>query len=187
MNEESTNCGECGHVITDEAPDIGYDQRNPCPKCGSLKRSFSAVFEATIHFTGSVDFTVITYPEALLATCKGLIDDGKYSISVVVAHMACEVSTERALSAAFASREIDELKEPVLDFTNGYNLGNVRNRKLYTALTGDNIEQQPFWSAFKESATRRNNIIHNGLIVDQPEAEETYQAASLFVAHLKID
>jgi len=99
--------------------------------------------------------------------------------------MACEVSTERALSAAFASKGLQYLEDPVLDFLNGYNLANDRNRKLYTAFTGDHIDQQAFWPAFKESATRRNNIVHGGSLIGQVEAESSYHTASAFVSHLK--
>ena len=42
--------------------------------------------------------------------------------------MACEVSVERALSAAFASKNLQYLKDPVLDFLNGYSLSNDKNR-----------------------------------------------------------
>lgn len=184
MTQEDTCCSECGHVITDEASSTDPAQRKPCPQCGALTRTVSVSGEicATGDITGSIK--IITYPQKLLATCKGFIEDGEYSISVVVAHMACEVATERALSAAFASKGLQYLENPVLNFVNGYSLANDRNLKLYTALTGDHIEQRSFWQAFKESATRRNKIIHASSIIDQAEAQSSYQAASDFVSHL---
>lgn len=185
MNNTDTQCGGCSHPITDEAPSGDPSQRKPCPKCGSLARVFSLEVHATVHLSATAEVTAFTYPETLLAACRGLIDDGHYGISVVVAHMACEVSVERSLSAAFAAKGLQYLEDPVLDFLNGYNLGNDRNRKLYAALTNDNIEQQAFWPAFKESATRRNNIVHGGGIVGQAEVGSSYQAARAFIAHLK--
>lgn len=181
MAESDTHCGSCGVAI------VGEDsvQRKPCPQCGSLTRAFSLEGHVSVHLTATAELTVVTYPQTLLAACKGLIDDGQYGISVVVAHMACEVSVERALSTAFASKGLQYLEDPVLDFLNGYNLGNDRNRKLYTALTSDSIEQQAFWPAFKESATRRNNIVHGGKVVGQEDAQSSYEAASEFIAHLK--
>ena len=162
MTQADTCCRECGHVITDETPSTDPAQRKPCPQCGALTRTISVSGEicATLDITASVE--LITYPQRLLATCKGFIEDGQYGISVVVAHMACEVAAERALSAAFALKGLQHLEDPVLDFLNGYSLANDRNRKLYAALTGDHIEQQSFWQAFKESATRRNKILHTG-------------------------
>lgn len=185
MTQEDTHCSKCGHIITDEAQNVDLEQRKPCPKCGALTRTVSlgAEISATLHITGTVE--LITYPQTLLATCKGFIEDGQYSISVVVAHMACEVSVERALSNAFASKGLQHLAEPVMDFLNGYNLASDRNRKLYTALTDDKIEEQPFWQAFKESATRRNEIIHASKVVGHDEAQSSYRATRDFVLHLK--
>ncbi len=184
MTETDTTCGGCGAVIVDEPTDSDPSKRNPCHQCGSLARAFSLQAHVTVHVSATAELTVVTYPQTLLATSKGLLDSGQFGISVVVAHMACEVSVERALSAAFASKGLQYLEDPVLDFLNGFNLGNDRNRKLYTALTGDQIEQQRFWPDFKASATRRNNIVHNGSIAEKVEAESSFNAASLFVAHL---
>lgn len=98
--------------------------------------------------------------------------------------MACEVSVERALTAAFAAKRIEYLEDPVREFLNGYNLANGRNRKLYKALTDDHIEKQSFWQAFKESATRRNGLVHGGSNVSREEAESSFLAASAFVSYL---
>lgn len=185
MAKTDTHCGMCGCVIADEATNGDPTLRRPCPQCNSLARAISLEAHATNHSSGSAELTVVTYPQTLLATCRYLIDDGQYGISVVVAHMACEISVERALSTAFALKGLQYLEDPVLDFLNGYNLAFERNRKLYTALTGDRIELQTFWSAFKESATRRNKIIHGGSHIVQAEAESSYRAASELISHLK--
>jgi hypothetical protein len=99
--------------------------------------------------------------------------------------MACEVAAERALAAAFTARGIPELHDAVTSLMSGFNLANDRNRRIYTALSGDAIETQPYWSAFKDSATRRNKIVHEGMIVSRDEAEASHQAAVSLIAHLK--
>jgi len=185
MAQADICCRECGHVITDEAPNADLAQRKPCPQCGALTRITSTSGEICITFDMTGSLELITYPQKLLATCKGFIEGGQYDMSVVVAHMACEIATERTLSAAFTSQGIQHLKGPILDFLNGYSLANDRTRKFYTALTGDHIEQQSFWLAFKESAARRNKIIHSGSVISQAEAQSSYEAASDFVSHLK--
>lgn len=139
----------------------------------------------TISSSMSSDATVIPYPQRLLTLARKLIDDGEFSIGVVVAHMACEIATERTLSEAFTAKGISYLEKSVTEFLNGYNLANDRIRKFYTALTGDQIEQTDFWPKFKESATRRNEIVHSGVIATKPKAEESYAAAKDLVAHLK--
>jgi hypothetical protein len=134
---------------------------------------------------GSVTTTVVTYPEPLLRTARTLIDTGDFSTGVVVAHMACDISTERALSRAFSAKSLASLEEAVEDLLPGYNLANDRVRNLYNALTGDEVQKQPFWQAFKESATRRNRIVHSGRIVNKADAEASYKAACDVVAYLK--
>jgi len=140
--------------------------------------------EDGVRASETVQAEVITYPQQLLNFARKLIDDGQFSIAAVVCHIACEIATERSLSEAFARKCIQDLKEPVVDLLNGYNLSNEKTRKLYAVLTGDEIQQKPFWQKFKESATRRNKIIHGGTVVDKVKAEDSFRAATDFIAHL---
>ena len=83
--------------------------------------------------------------------------------------MACEVAVERALGRAYAAKGLSYIEAAVGAFFNGYNIGGAeRMRNFYNALTGRTIHNEPFWQAFKASATRRNKIIHKALIVDIP-------------------
>lgn len=180
-----TVCAQCGKSITDESPTGDPTQRKPCPQCGSTTRIFSVSLEAKISVSGSIQAIVITYPQTLLSVARSLIDNGQSDIAVVVLHMACEVAVERTLSEAFVKKGIQYLEESIEALLNGYNLSSDRLRKLYTALTGDAIEKQSFWPKFKESASRRNGIIHKGKIVSQAEAEESFKAVSELIVHLK--
>jgi hypothetical protein len=60
-------------------------------------------------------------------------------------------------------------------------LANERARNLYNAATGSEIQKQPFWQQFKESATRRNKAVHEGRIATKAEAEASFNAASSLV------
>jgi hypothetical protein len=94
--------------------------------------------------------------------------------------MACELVTEQSLSDAFAKKGLGYLQRSVTDLLNGYNLANRKNRRLYTALTGDAVQDTPFWTSFKESSCRRNDIVHGGgaKIVPKSDAENSYKAAN---------
>ena len=83
----------------------------------------------------------------------------------------------------FAS--IHYLEQPIEDLLSSYNLANDRVRSLYNAVTGDEIQNQPFWDQFKDSATRRNKAVHVGKIATKAEAEASFNAASNLVAYLK--
>jgi hypothetical protein len=127
---------------------------------------------------------ITTYLQKLLALSQALIDQGEFSISIVVAHMACEVATDRTFADAFKTKEIEYLEESIENFLPSNNLGNDKIRKLYTALTGDEIQKQPFWPRFMETVKRRNGVSHNGKVYGKDEAEASLEVAREFVAHL---
>jgi hypothetical protein len=181
MIPSDTFCGECNRSISDEAS----DDRKPCPDCLSLKRRYELSSHEQMHATATAELTVITYPQTLLTTALDLLEREQYGIAIVVAHMACEVAAERSMAEAFQAKSLTHLEEPILAFVNGFNLATPRIRELYSALTGDEIQKQPFWQAFKTSATLRNNIVHNGKIAARSDAESSITAATAFVVHLK--
>jgi hypothetical protein len=187
MSNEVT-CGECGELIEGEPP-IPDDpaQRKPCPRCGSKarKQGISARLQAASFATGTI--TAIPYAEILLAKSQELISRGDFNIATVVAHMACEIAAERAISLAFAIRGLGYLEDAVTSFVFGYNLSTERIRNLYNALalSGRRIQDQRFWEAFMASANRRNAVVHKAGSVTKEQAEETQRAATELVAYLK--
>jgi hypothetical protein len=138
-------------------------------------------------FTQAVELTAVPYHQSLMTEARRLIDDGQFNLAVIVVHMACEIATEQKLSEAFTTKGFLELQEQVMAFLNGYNLAaNNKIRKLYVSLTSDEVHKCQFWSKFKKSATRRNQIIHKGVRVDKAAAEESYQAADALLVHFNI-
>jgi hypothetical protein len=111
-------------------------------------------------------------------------DDKLCGLATIVAHLACEVAIERTLSDSFTRTGIRSLEDALADILNGYNLANEKVRNLYTSVTGDGIQEQPFWGDFIRSAKRRDDIIRKGLIVGRTDAEETIRTASELLAHL---
>jgi hypothetical protein len=128
---------------------------------------------------------VVPYSETLLAKSQEWISLGEFGIAVVVAHMACEIEAERAISRAFSDKGVEFLEDAVSGFYSGSNLADDRIRKLYNALTGKEIHNEAFWQAFKKSATRRNDVVHKGATVTKADAEASYQAAKSLVDYLK--
>jgi hypothetical protein len=176
--------GQCGEPIVDEHLSGDPTQRRPCAKCGSTARDSSGHARALASGNATVQAEVVTYPQNLLSLARTLIDEGRFDIAVIVAHMACEIATERSMSEAFVTKG-QYLETSVDELLNGYNLANDRVRKLYTALAGDEVHTEAFWQKFKDSARRRNNIIHGGTLVGKAEAEESYKATAALVAHLQ--
>ena len=178
-------CTFCGQPITGESP----EQPNPCEYCSSLSGGYPHSIILTEGTVGPAVSYVegATYPQALLSIARFLLDkndDKLCGIATIVAHLACEVATEQSLSDSFARKGIQSLEETVADLLNGYNLANERVRKLYSSLTGDEIQDQPFWGTFVRSAKRRDSIIRKGLIVGRSDAEESFKAANDFLARI---
>jgi len=178
-------CTFCGQRITGESP----EQPIPCEYCSSLAGGFPHLVVLTEAIAGSAVGYVegATYPQILLSIAKFLLgknDDKLCGLATIMAHLACEVAIERSLSDSFARKGIQSIEETVADILNGYNLANDKVRKLYASLTGDEIQEQPFWGSFLRSAKRRDNIIRKGLIVGRADAEESITAADDFLAHL---
>jgi hypothetical protein len=177
---ESTACGNCGELLDEPA-----NERQVCPKCGSTLRSFSAEVKMSVTVTGSCNANVITYPNALLTIAKSLIDQGHFNIAIITSHLGCEIAAERAFDAAYASKKLETLGEAVDKLMNGHNLGNARYRKLYNALTGNELEKEPFWPAFKAASEKRNAIVHKGYQAGKEEAEAALNAGRDLITHLK--
>jgi hypothetical protein len=120
---EASACGNCGEPLTEPAS-TPVENRQPCPKCGSIRRSFSAEMRASIKVSASFNAELITYPKALLTIAQALVDQGHFNIAIVTSHMACEVAAERAFDAAYAAKKLESLGEAVDTLMNGHNLGN---------------------------------------------------------------
>ena len=178
-------CTFCGQPITGESP----EQPNPCIYCSSLSGGYPHLVDLTEAIAGSAVGYVegATYPQILLSVARFLLarnDDKLCGLATIVAHLACEVAIERSLSDSFARKGIQSFEVAVANILNGYNLANDMVRSLYTSVTGDEIQEQPFWGNFIRSAKRRDNIIRKGVIVGRADAEETLKAASDLLTHL---
>ena len=178
-------CTFCGQPITGES----REPSSPCEYCSSLDGGYLHSVILTEAIAGGAAGYVegATYPQILLSMARFLLDrndDKLCGIATILAHVACEVAIERSLSDSFARKGIQSLEESVADVLNGYNLANEKVRNLYASLTGDEIQEQPFWGDFIRSAKRRGNIIRKGLIVSRADAEESFKAANDFLAHI---
>jgi hypothetical protein len=181
----SISCAQCGETITKEFRTDDQLLREPCPKCGSVARVYTENAGITASLGASGEEEVSTYPRVLLDSANAFHLNGHYNIAVIVAHMACEVAVERRLAEAFANQRISHLQGPIYELLNGFNLaGRKQILELYTALTGDEPDHQPFWQSFAESARRRNKIVHRGVFVSKADAELSLKATDEFLKHL---
>jgi hypothetical protein len=177
-------CGKCGTVLYGESSSGAASDRKPCPCCGSTTRSFAVCVCSQFNIAATIQAEVVTYPQALLKNAASLITAKQYNEALVIAHMACEIAAERAFAKALAKRPQRTPKETGGDLPTGYNLANEQTRKQYTEVTGDNIQDQPFWPAFAQFVHLRNQIVHASKKVSRAEAEASLKAATGLVHHL---
>jgi hypothetical protein len=175
-------CGQCGKpILRDER-----EGRQPCPHCGSLVRSFSMVMSGGIRVSGSADIKFIPYAEALIDSAQRWIDANEPSMAIIVLHTAVEVATSRVLSIGLRSKGMADLDEAIGHLVQSYNITNERIRKLYQAVTKDDVTKRPFWGDLVESARRRNGVVHRGERFRRQDAEGGLHAARDLVSHLLV-
>lgn len=179
--EATTTCATCGRRLPETADAL---PRTPCPSCGSTARNFALTATVEVHASATARLDVIPYPQRLLESATAFIEAQQYGIAVVVAHTACEIAMERKLSELILSKGIDYLQDWIARGFNGYNPSSDRVLSLYETLTGDRMQQQPFWQSFRASVARRNGVVHTGAFVDHQEALDSHAATSALVAHL---
>jgi uncharacterized Zn finger protein (UPF0148 family) len=182
-NTTDTHCATCGEPIYDE----DSHNRNPCPKCGALSRTYSLTANVTVSVSVSAEAKKISLPQSLLDTARAMIDsdiDGLPAMAVILCHAACEIATDRALEAGFKANQIEHLHETIRKRFRSNRMGTKETHQLYTALTGDDIKNTPFWKQYTASIKRRDEIAHSGRMIGKDEAEETHKAATALVKHL---
>jgi hypothetical protein len=140
--------------------------------------------ESHISFDATGSLTLIYVEDSLLRLAAKLVAEEQAPGAIVIAHVACEAAVTRCISKALAARGAENWAEPVLGVMTGHSLVGTANRTLFEAFLDDDITEQPFWKMYRQSATWRNQIVHNGRVYGRAEAEECVEAAVAFVAHV---
>lgn len=125
------------------------------------------------------------YPLQLLEAVADMIVRGRYEVSVVTAQMACEICTERVLRAYFKSSGAGFIEDAIDALLPSYNISNEKVRKVYIALTADQIQNQFFWQEYKTLVLIRNKAVHAGSRVQESQAQMVLRVARLVVKHLQ--
>ena len=189
----SLTCQKCGENLPDEY-EGELPEGTPCPHCGNrLVRNRVVSLSGAVFGVSFADatLTVRTYPEGLLEEVADLIVRGKFTLAVVTAQMACEVSTERALTRAFEDKKVDEpLRDAITKMLSGRSITNGKVKSLYEALTGKDtltdLKNLGIWDGLLEMAKWRNGAVHRGEILSKPQAERSLQLATELVKYFKL-
>jgi len=120
----------------------------------------------------------------LLEESRRLIESDRTDLAVVRAQTACEMFAREALVELTEDlREPDERLRNL--FPNGYALVDRRSRALLQLLTGSSIHTQDWWPTYRAHVQRRNDVIHEGLLVSKAEADQSLGVARQFIGYLE--
>ena len=126
--------------------------------------------------------------DQLLTQASELVgsEGADYRMAVILAHAACDLETEDALNTLIGLREIDDLRDALFDAMGApqISLHNDRVRGLYTALSEDNPTTAPWWSQWRDSIKRRNEVAHKGTEVTRAEAAASVEVARSYCEHV---
>jgi hypothetical protein len=198
-------CSRCGLHYTEDVNKDAFgkpmhqdpedDHENVCEDC--LRKGLGEALEADLlHILGDKPRLAERYRavlksaietnrhDTLLESAGRLRADGQHEAAIAMAQAACEVCTKTTLQALFLVNDIAYLTDPVGNLLPSYNLGNDRVRKLYVAVSGDPIQNEAFWSTFKQHAKRRHEVLHEGREPEPWESEASIEAVRSVVSHL---
>jgi hypothetical protein len=123
--------------------------------------------------------------QALLNSAVAWHEQGQYKEAVIIAQTALELFTEKTLGHLYQVRHIEYLKPQFEHLLINYNIGNTKVSGLYMALSGDDINQAPFWSAVNDHVELRNRLVHDGQDATEPESKRSLKAVQALIAHIK--
>jgi hypothetical protein len=121
----------------------------------------------------------------LLEISKELLRQKYYGAALVIAQTACEVFVEVAIATILKSKGLESLDQSLKDFVQNYNLANQRNRKLYVALSEDNIQRESFWNKYVTMVKLRHDVVHKGKQVTAQEGKDSFEVANEMIEHLE--
>ncbi|QQR52473.1 hypothetical protein IPG36_08110 [bacterium] len=122
--------------------------------------------------------------QSLLDSAARALADGDYKVAVILSQTAIEVYTEKILGQLYRQRGIAYLKPEFENLLINYNLGNTKVSGLYMALSGDDINQQPFWKDFTDHVRLRNDLVHDGADASVEQATASLAVVNQVIAHI---
>lgn len=111
---------------------------------------------------------------------------GRYQECVIFAQMAAEVASDSCLNRLVGRAEPPALRawlESQID--SNANLARPSVRKLFNALSGQELEGEPWWTAYVENNRLRNDVAHRGKHALEAEATRGLQAVRDLINYLE--
>lgn len=114
---------------------------------------------------------------------QALLDGSEWSLAVMIAQAAIEVLVRQVVEDRLRARRLGGLRAHL----NRYraSLQEQQTRKLWLELTNDEIGRSQAWKPYLEHVDRRNQLVHEGLELDEPGATASITAVRLMIEHIE--
>jgi hypothetical protein len=122
--------------------------------------------------------------QALLGQARQQAAAGQLQFAVVLAQAACELRTEDAIIELMRHRKAEFLSDALLNIFTTASLSDERLCAVYSALTGDDPKQTPWWSDWIKGRKLRHDVAHAGKVVTPQETTSCIDSAEAFIAHV---
>jgi hypothetical protein len=114
----------------------------------------------------------------LCAHAQELLDEGLYDSAVITAQVACEVWFEVALRILLGPVDADQATPAPL-ISERLVPQEAKACKVWHAVTGEHIDDQPFWREYRDVVARRDRVVHSAERMSELEAEESVRTAKV--------
>jgi hypothetical protein len=179
---ETIQCEDCGHTFD-------YDQEKKsvikCPICkAEVHRMVVFVRDESNSRAYATGTMTQTNQQIIYEDASRLFRLGEYTVSVILAHTACEIGTIRTLHHAIQFNNLAKYSDLISKSSRSSHITSNEILRWYKVLTNDNtITAESFWMRLKESVKLRNHIIHDGDKATQEEAQEALNTVMQLFKH----
>ena len=122
--------------------------------------------------------------ETLHATAQRHHDTRGYQESVIFSQMAAEIAADACLTRLIDRVEPASVRPWLKNQLFNTNLGNKNVRTMYTALSGDMIADETWWSPYVEHTQLRNDVAHEGAGVTQQLSQRGLTVTRSLIDHI---
>ena len=183
--------------VHDHDPDDAFQQalqayaalrrRAELPEAPPVSASFTRLRDAPGHervAPGTGPARKHARHDELLDEARSCLQSGQLGYATVLAQAACEQAIASAIRRLVAHkyRPLQTVLEGMID--RKHTLRDLTGRRLWQALTGEQIHRASFWERYGEHIARRNSIVHEGSSVSSHQAEASLAVALEVCEHV---
>jgi hypothetical protein len=128
-------------------------------------------------------FATSPLEDQLAKEAERLAGEGQTETAVLRAQAACEVFAAKALEQMALMRGGERLFK--LTKPRAFSLADGRTIAIFFLLTGEWIDEAPWWGDYERHLERRHRIVHAGGVVGADEANKSLAAASKFRRYVR--